>query len=107
MARVQLGLSDEEFFDLTPLQLSYLTERYEHERESLDFRAGVIASTVANCHRKKGKKAFKPKDFMPDYGDAPKKQQGPNQMRMMAMMLNTMYGGTYNGQPTGKVADGR
>lgn len=104
VARFQLGLSEEEFFDLTPLQFTYLTERYEQERESLDFRAGVIAATVANCNRKKGSKAFKATDFMPNY--QVQQEKGPNQMKMMAMTLNAMYGGTFNGEPTKKVKHG-
>jgi hypothetical protein len=31
-----------------------------------DLRAGVVAATIANCHRSKGP-AFKPTDFMPYY----------------------------------------
>jgi len=31
-----------------------------------DLRAGVVAATMANCHRAKGP-AFKPQDFMPYY----------------------------------------
>lgn len=30
-----------------------------------DVRAGVVASTLANIHRKRGAKAFKMTDFMP------------------------------------------
>lgn len=30
-----------------------------------DLRAGIVASTLANIHRKKGAKAFAPTDFMP------------------------------------------
>jgi len=30
-----------------------------------DMACGVIASTIANCHRPKGHSAFKPLDFMP------------------------------------------
>lgn len=29
------------------------------------WRAGVIAATLANVHRKKGQQPFKPEDFMP------------------------------------------
>jgi len=110
VARFQLGLSDEEFFDITPLQFEYLTKRYEQERDTLDFRAGIVASTVANCNRGKGQKAFKPKDFMPDYGGADSKAtKGPNQMKMMAMTLNALYGGTFDGKPNNpkKVGHGR
>lgn len=35
--------------------------------ERADLRAGIVASTIANVNRGKGKKAYSPKDFMPDY----------------------------------------
>jgi hypothetical protein len=35
-----------------------------------DLRAGIVAATMANCHRSKGP-AFKPQDFMP-YLEKPK-----------------------------------
>ena len=33
-----------------------------------EFRAAMIASTIANGQRKKGQRAFKPKDFMRRFG---------------------------------------
>ena len=36
-------------------------------RERDDLRAGIVASTIANVNRGKGKRAYTPKDFMPDY----------------------------------------
>jgi hypothetical protein len=30
-----------------------------------DLRAGIVASTLANAHRKKGARPFAPSDFMP------------------------------------------
>jgi hypothetical protein len=41
----------------------YQIEPFGVEKE--DFRAGIIASTIANVNRQKGQKAFTPKDFMP------------------------------------------
>jgi len=32
-----------------------------------DLCAGIVAATVANCHRGKGRAAFKPTDFMPRF----------------------------------------
>lgn len=32
-----------------------------------DLRAGIVAATVANCHRPKGRAAFKPDQFMPKF----------------------------------------
>lgn len=43
-----------------------------------DWRAGMIASTIANVNRdtKKQKRAYKPQDFMPKYEqDAPAQEQ--------------------------------
>ncbi len=35
--------------------------------ERADLRAGIIASTVANCHATRRSKAFEPADFMPQF----------------------------------------
>lgn len=50
--------------------------------ERADLRAGIIASTQANCHRDpKSGKPFKPADFMPDYGKpARSRKQTPQEM---------------------------
>jgi len=32
-----------------------------------DYRAGVISSVLANINKKKGSKAFKPEDFVPQF----------------------------------------
>lgn len=90
VARIQLGLSYEQFLDLTPVQFSYLVEAYENERELADFRSALIASTIANVNRGKGRKAFKPKDFMPEYGAQKKTSE---QMMLMAQTLNAAFGG--------------
>jgi len=90
VAMGQLGLTYDEFLDLTPVQFSYLLETYEAERELKDFRVGIVASTIANCNRKKGAKAFKPIDFMPKYGQ---QTQSPDQMMLMAKTLNAAFGG--------------
>jgi hypothetical protein len=62
--------------------LPYLTSRqfrdwmdfYELEPwgSEMEFtRSGIVASTIANCHRDSRKLAFKPKDFMPQFGKPP------------------------------------
>jgi hypothetical protein len=38
---------------------------YGLRRERADLRAGIVAATLANIHRKKGGKRFAPSDFMP------------------------------------------
>jgi hypothetical protein len=39
-----------------------------------DFRAGIIASVIANINRKQGAKPFTPSDFMPEFGAKKRKQ---------------------------------
>lgn len=57
-------LSSEE---LTEWAAFYQIEPFGEYRE--DLRAGIVASTLANIHAKKGH-SFKPKDFMPVFQDA-------------------------------------
>ena len=47
--------------------------------ERADLRAGIIASTIANVNRGKGK-AFSPGDFMPEFDKQPKQRQTPEEM---------------------------
>ena len=41
-----------------------------------DLRSAVVAHVIANVNRKKGARAFKPKDFMPDF-EKPYKPKQP------------------------------
>ena len=65
VGRYDLRLSEDEFWHLTPRQFMALKERHEADQEWKNFRAGVIASTIANALRSKGSKTYKPEDFMP------------------------------------------
>ena len=47
--------------------------------ERADLRAGIIASTIANVNRSKGK-AFSPGDFMPEFDKPARTQQTPQEM---------------------------
>jgi hypothetical protein len=73
------GLTDEQFWRLTPARFAALSERHEQAERRADLRAGVVASTVANVHRDDEKKPdpFTAEDFFPDpyepeEGDPPK-----------------------------------
>ena len=72
VGRYDLGLTEEEFWGLTPRQYRALLDRHEEAQEWQDYRAGVIAATVVNMLKAKGGKTYKPTDFMPTKG---KKQQ--------------------------------
>ena len=67
------GLTDEQFWALTPPQFSALSDRFDQENRQQDFRAAQVVSMLANCHcRKEDQPPFTPQDFMPRYdGDEP------------------------------------
>jgi hypothetical protein len=59
---------DEMLTRISSLELSewrVYARLYGLRRERADLRAGIVASTLANIHRKKGGKRFAPADFMP------------------------------------------
>lgn len=64
IGRYDLGLSDEEFWRLTPAQFAALCDRMEAEREHAEYCAALVASTVANCNRAEGVEPFEPGLFM-------------------------------------------
>lgn len=56
--------------------------------EVADWRAGMVASTIANVNRdpKKRRKPYEPKDFIPQRLAPPKEEQSPEeQARVMQM----------------------
>lgn len=57
-----------------------------------DLQAAIIASTVANAMRSKGR-AFKPKDFLPDW--APKQREPQSWQTQLALVegINRAFGG--------------
>lgn len=59
--------------------------------ERADLNAGIIASTVANCHATKGK--FRPRDFMVDYGKRNRPPQTPEQIMDRVKLIHAMLGG--------------
>lgn len=77
--------------ELTEWMAAYNVEPWGEDRS--DLRAGIVASTVANCHSTKGHE-FKPSDFIPQFVEMEKPQQTPEQMQRMARKLNAMFGGS-------------
>lgn len=61
-----MGLSPSEAWSLTPGQIAALSKRRQWDNFFEDRRAGIIAATIANVHRGKGK-SYAPEDFMPKY----------------------------------------
>ena len=86
-----LKLSERDFWRLTLAQFNALLSRYTYEQESLDYRAALICSILAeiNRDRKKRKKPFTPTDFMPKRRDDEKltDEQMLNRVKMISKAL--------------------
>jgi hypothetical protein len=88
-----LHLSDEEFWQLTFTEFDALCERFKVEQEREDWRAGLICAVLANIHRSKDTKPYKPQDFMPNGSTKDKEAQTPEQMAHLMMLYAAMTGG--------------
>lgn len=83
---------------LTRVTSAELTEWQAYEEiagtfgpERADLHAGIVAATIANVNRPKGKPAAKPADFMPTW-DRPRIST-PQQMATFLKALTTRLGG--------------
>lgn len=68
----------------------YRVEPFGQEADWLG--SAIVASTVANVNRGKGKKAFEVDDFMPKFNGC-KKDQSVDEMIQMAAMFTVAAGG--------------
>lgn len=62
--RLNIGLSDEEYFQSTSAQLTALAGQYSKNQNQETARFAALMSLFANIHRKKGQRQFKPSDFI-------------------------------------------
>ena len=76
-ARQKLGLSDAEFWRLTPRELRAMADGWQDDRTDEDRRAATVCMVIVNCHRDTERKpdAFTVEDFMPRRADEPAKEQ--------------------------------
>lgn len=61
--------------------------------ERADLRAGIVAATVANAHRKRGARALRPADFMPRWEAEQGRPQTPEEQIGLAAMITAALGG--------------
>lgn len=59
--------------------------------ERADLHAGIVASTIANCHRGKSQRAYVPADFMPKYGEAHKPRKTVAEMEAQFKLFVMMH----------------
>jgi hypothetical protein len=94
---VELHLSDERFFALTPVEFASLVRRLEVVAQTEDYRSAMIACILANQHRGKNKKPYKITDFMPkrDVGEVGKsRRQTVDEQIAIAKAVTKAFGGT-------------
>ena len=76
-------------------ELAEWMQYYELEpfgEERADLRAAIVATTIANSNRRKGKRAFKPADFMPRFEKKEEAQSWEQQLAIVEA-LNSALGG--------------
>jgi len=62
--------------------------------ERADLRAGIVAATVANCMaRGKGRRSFKPRDFMPRFEETQRKPATSSEHYQQVLAITQLFGG--------------
>jgi hypothetical protein len=64
---VTLGLTDRQFYRLTPRQLHLLLDRHREQVDHQELLTGIIAAAVYNSSMNRPKQPLSPKHFMPGY----------------------------------------
>lgn len=64
-AVMELKLTEEFFFSITPRQFYWLRERSKQQREHTELMMGITTSTLANHSMVRPKKPYSAHDFMP------------------------------------------
>lgn len=80
IARYDLGLSDVEFYSLTPRQFDALVKRRERDVVTTEFLFAQLTAAVVNFSTCRPKETVHPRDFMPsEFG---KQTQPAKRVRM-------------------------
>ena len=79
VARYDLRLSDDEFWNMSYDEFQALLQRRNFEIERQDYHAALICSTLANIFRSGKSRAYKVSDFMPGKPKQ-KRKQSPKEM---------------------------
>jgi len=88
---MDLGLTDEEFWRLTPRELDALSKRTVARRDREDYQVALLCAVIANTAPRRRKRPFKPEDFLPKR--RARTRQTPEQMLRVIEMLNAALGG--------------
>jgi hypothetical protein len=81
VARLNLGLSQEEFFLMQPQQLYALTQRWGIAEENREFGSAQITAAIINFSMNAPKRRVSPSDFMPTHYGKKKQREKTKRMR--------------------------
>jgi hypothetical protein len=101
IARVHLGLSDDQFYCLTPRQFHLLLDQHREQVEHQELLSGIIASAVANWSMGAPKKPLAPADFMPSRRDREEKSPRLNRKRIADNVRSFLQGQVRKQKPRG------
>ena len=73
-------MTEDQFWRLTPAKFSALSRRHDNAGEILDFRMAYVIATIYNVNRKRGRRAFTPKDFMPSTQREKRRRKSPSEL---------------------------
>jgi hypothetical protein len=81
---------------LSPAEFFKYTEGYRKKERNDLYGFALVSSMIAevNRDRKKRRKPYTPKDFMPQPGAGTRKKQTAQEMFSIVKMLNAAFGGT-------------
>jgi len=91
MARVHLGLTDVEFYRLTPRQYDLLVDRHRERTDHLELLSGIVAAAVANWGMRAPKKPLTAADFMPSRF-TPKREKRSDKQQEAANIRSVLMG---------------
>jgi hypothetical protein len=102
IASFDLHLSNENFWNLCPIEFDALLERWVLQEERLDRRAALVASILVNINRTKKSKISKLQEFMVhDFRGKSTQQTWEQQLEMLKALQPPSKKNTgMKGQPT-------
>ena len=63
-AAMAAGISNEVYWSLTVREVKAVLKSIAEQNKQADLRAGLVAATIANVHRRKGSRLVQPQDFL-------------------------------------------
>jgi hypothetical protein len=91
-----LGLSQDEFWNMTLVEFNALADTYRDALEREDRHFGLICAVMANINRDPKKPAYQVEDFIPQKAKPKAKPaiSGPAEFLKTMRILNAAMGGT-------------